>query len=488
MRLNKRNTIFISLSVIFIFLSFIVYFFKAKSYLDPDFGWRIRLGELILKNGIPRTDPFSYTMPSYPYVDYEWLTHVAIYKIHSLFGYGGLALVFTLLAIGTILLCVWGTNIVFVPLQILFASGILFSYFGSRAQVISWFFFAIVCRILLNENLWKRFKYGLPLIFLLWANMHGGFIIGLIVFFILAILKRKPADIIILILSALITLLNPYGLQLWREVWISISDLAIRLYIIEWRPVFFSVTAGALLFFAFSLAFILQDKRKLKIYEILPLFLLLISAFSSARNIPFFLIFSVIILQSIIKNFIIKVNSNKLNLRRFNLLYIFFLLTVTTVTLVEWYKNYSAAQTRNERNNYPRQAINYLQKNLPDCEILGSYEWGGYLDWKLPAKKVFIDGRMASWRQAANNSESSYIFGEYRDLLHLKLPVSEVFKKYNVTTVLLPNEWLVKKKGNPDSEITSNFLKELGKNNFRKIYQDKIAVILSQKNALTHCR
>ena len=158
MKFNKKDLAFKLFSFFFFGLTILIYFLKAKNYLDPDFGWSLRLGEFILKNGIPRTDPFSYTMPSYPYVDYEWLTHLGMIKIYSLFGYTGLALIFTVIAISAILISIRGTDIKFIPLQILFASAVLFSYFGIRSQVITWLFFAVVCKISLDPKLWKKYN------------------------------------------------------------------------------------------------------------------------------------------------------------------------------------------------------------------------------------------------------------------------------------------------------------------------------------------
>src|SRR3989338_9315109 len=190
MKFDKKNFGFKLLSLLLLGLSALTYYLKAKAFIDPDFGWSLRLGEFIFKNGIPKTDPFSYTMPSYPYVDYEWLIHLGMIKIYSLFGYTGLALIFTVIAISAILISIRGTDIKFIPLQILFASAVLFSYFGIRSQVITWLFFAIVCKISLDLKLWKKFKYLFPFLFLLWANMHGGFIVGLLVLVIINLIKR----------------------------------------------------------------------------------------------------------------------------------------------------------------------------------------------------------------------------------------------------------------------------------------------------------
>lgn len=476
------------LSVTFISLSFITYFLKAKVFLDPDFGWSLRLGELILKNGIPKTDPFSYTMSSYPYVDYEWLTHIGMAKLYSLAGYNSLVLLFTFIAISSIIICVLDSDSRFAPLQILFASATLFSYFGVRSQVVSWLFFAILSKTVIDDTWWRRYKYFLPALFLLWANMHGGFIVGLIVLFVAAIQKRNVQDIVIILLTILVTLVNPYGLRLWREVWISTTDLPIRLFIIEWRPIIFSITAVGLLSIAYSLSFIIHYRKKYKFYEILLCVLMLAAAFSSARNIPLFLIFALILMKKGVRSFSLEVSKNRQNLFRFNLVYVFFLVIVSVLVVVQVRKDYLAATTRREEAYYPRQAVSYLANHLPKGQIFSSYEWGGYLDWKLPPKRVFIDGRMASWRQKSSKSESGYVFGEHNSVLLLNVSLPDVFKKYNIDTVLIPRGWVVERKGDSTSKITSKFIKELKKNKFREIYQDQVAIIFYKKNTFHHWR
>src|SRR4030066_498133 len=99
MKVNKK-AIFSLLTVLFFIFSFILFFVKAKNYLDPDFGWSLRLGEFIFKNGIPKTDPFSYTMPSYPFVDYEWLTNLSWVFLYPVIGIFGLAVIYSVLAVG----------------------------------------------------------------------------------------------------------------------------------------------------------------------------------------------------------------------------------------------------------------------------------------------------------------------------------------------------------------------------------------------------
>ncbi|HKZ34863.1 MAG TPA: hypothetical protein VJ179_03295, partial [Patescibacteria group bacterium] len=56
----RRTHVFILILFLLFLCTFVA---KGIILLDPDFGWRIRTGALIRKEGIPLSDPYSYTMP-----------------------------------------------------------------------------------------------------------------------------------------------------------------------------------------------------------------------------------------------------------------------------------------------------------------------------------------------------------------------------------------------------------------------------------------
>ena len=233
----------------------------------------------------------------------------------------------------------------------------------------------------------------------------------------------------------------------------------------------------SLLSIAYSLAFIVRYWKKYKFFEILIFVLMFFAALSSARNMPLFLIYAFILLNRGIGTFRREIGSNRQKLFRLRLFYAVFFTIVLVLVFFQIKADYLAAKTRSEDSYYPKRAINYLSSHVPDGQIYSSYEWGGYLDWKFPQKKVFIDGRMASWRQKSSNLEAGYVFGDNNSLMQLKLSLPKVFKKYHIDTVLLPRDWLVERKNDATWEIASKFVKELKKNKFREVYQDKVAIV-----------
>jgi len=68
----------------------------------------------------------------------------------------------------------------------------------------------------------------------------------------------------------------------------------------------------------------------------------------------------------------------------------------------------------------------------PD-RIFNEFAWGGYLVWKLPAYKVFIDGRMDNF--FINNTSFAQI---YRTIINTEPGWETVLDTYEVNGILIP--------------------------------------------------
>ena len=79
---------------------------------------------------------------------------------------------------------------------------------------------------------------------------------------------------------------------------------------------------------------------------------------------------------------------------------------------------------------YPAERSLISQAHPPTGPIVNYYLWGGYINWKDPSLKVFVDGR-------ADIFEYSGVFKDYLDLLSLKDP-DALLDKYKVRYVLFP--------------------------------------------------
>src|SRR5258706_3697142 len=119
-------------------LIFAIFWISTNSGLDPDFGWHYKMGELIAKSGIPATDPFSYSMSYYPFVDHEWLTNMAIFRLYPNLGLDGLALIAAAISFLAFLLPALFAQKKYVIVPFIFSTLALLPFLGIRPQVQSW--------------------------------------------------------------------------------------------------------------------------------------------------------------------------------------------------------------------------------------------------------------------------------------------------------------------------------------------------------------
>lgn len=168
---------------------------KVKIW-DMDFWWHLSTGRYIVENhSLPDKDPFSFTAamadPYDPAPEREpfilkmyWFSQVIFYAVYQTAGFAGIkalrAALLTLTAAA-----IWlgmrkkGAS---TPVSYLFAYMLFLTaldYTGERPQLFSFFFTALTVYILEAARRGKeRLLWSLPFVLLLWANMHGGFIMG----------------------------------------------------------------------------------------------------------------------------------------------------------------------------------------------------------------------------------------------------------------------------------------------------------------------
>jgi len=488
------------LLVLLIFFS-VLYVIRGGAMLDPDFGWHIQAGNLILKHGVSSIDHFSYSMPHYPFIDHEWLTNLTWAKLLPIVGYMPFVYFYILITIAAIILQIVFTEKKWIFLPVFLIGGTLLDFVGVRTQVIDWLSLSILLGIIGKQALWQKWRFFLPLLFLLWANVHGGFGIGIGVLAIILITKsiekRKEVKVnaFILSLCILITLLNPFGIRLWWEFWMQLSDTQLRLSIMEWYPAIYFPNIAFWTYWTVSVFLVLRYRKKYSLSELVLYCFLLIEALSSIRNIPLWLIASFAMTVKGIMLLHQEAARYKYGSDRFRVAYIFFSFIAFMLFLPQlggfFYGLYFS---KDSPAFYPQNAVVYLQKHIPHQQIFSSYDWGGYLIWQLPEKKVFIDGRMPSWRWQANiPGESNYAFDEYKKVLLGKIPFSRFVQKYHISTMLVAKSSLqppeMKLFGIPISKksplrflfysVQSFYLvaREAKKIGWHQVYSDDTAVI-----------
>ncbi|HYA00647.1 MAG TPA: hypothetical protein VEK76_09890 [Candidatus Binatia bacterium] len=279
---------------------------------DPDFWWHLRTGQLLLANHLQLlgTDPYTYSVPGHAWTMHEWLFEVCIAELYSVGGIGAIVLVLSALTWLGILAMVGRTRLltrsrVAIGLGILVAVIAADPIWGPRDQMID-FTFACVVLLLVERYLTGggRWLWILPPLFLLWSNLHGGFVIGLV--FIAAIaaaealgarlglpepapLRRSGWLALTTLGCGLMSMVNPNGPGILIYAWATVASPAQQALILEWQsPNFQMEEVRAFAVMLVSLAGFIVVNRRLRARDLVLVAGTAALALESVRNIALF--------------------------------------------------------------------------------------------------------------------------------------------------------------------------------------------------------
>ena len=464
-----KVTVFLAL-----WLFAIIFFIKSVSFIDPDFGWHYRIGEFILTHGIPRTDIYSYTMPDFPSVEHEWLTDVGTYVFYQKIGYYGLAFFCTIVALLTLYILYQQTRSWLSLIPILFTGEIFILYGGIRDQVIPWLLAVLILWICNTRDKWKYTRYLIPIIIILWTNMHGSFPFGIAITAMYVIthgIKAKRIDwqdILVLILCGITTLINPYTWHIWEEAWRVEFMTSWHGTIEEWEPAFFAIICSFDFFVPISLIFIWLYKKEYSFFSLLLYSVSLLMALSANRHIPLWAIAAFLPTTEGLGHLQKQLQPYPEGEKSYYQIYLMLLLiTIAGVGFNTWYT------PPNGQSVYPEKAIQYLQTHAVKGHLFADYNWGGEIIWHLPGVKTFVDGRMPSWQFSTKNPhESTNAYQEYLDIVLGKETLQFAARKYDIGTILWPNI-----DNHSKNQSILRWLQAIHNAGFKKVYQDNIAVI-----------
>ncbi len=395
-----------------------------------DTWWHLRAGEEILERGeILKSDPFSLTRQGQPWIYPGWLSQVVLFKIFDWFSYAGLN-IFTGVMIFIAFLFVWrvldGRDLLkaFLLLLAVSASSV---YWSARPQIISFALSGVT--IFLLER-WRNGKsrdlWFLPLVMILWVNVHGGFAIGIMFVGLYLISKlidvaveliddrtRFPdiwqeqgkyitTGILVSLVSLVAVILNPNGAAMLIYPFKTISIQALQDYIAEWQTPDFHgrETLPFLAMFFMTWISLALSRRKIFAVDVLVPLVLGYLSLTAGRNIALFSLATLPILfrhtSSITDHVISKIkpgedfSENLMRVLNWTLLILFIIAASLKI----------ARELPDQRNiervqeQMPVEAFELIEREQFAGELFNSYNWGGYVVWKLyPEYLSFVDGR-----------------------------------------------------------------------------------------------
>jgi hypothetical protein len=389
-------------------------------------------------------------MPSYPFVDFEWLTNILWYKLLPVIGMAGLSLIYSAAAIVSIWIAVPAKFKRWKWLPVILGWSVMLSRFGVRAQVVAWILWALVIRGINEQKIWRKWKWVFPLIMVAWVNLHGSFVLGLTGVLLWLVCRNVEerrvylGDWIVWSASvAAVTICNPYGIRIWTEFITYVNQLSfVGQTIIEWQPFYTRVDIGLLMGSMFVVVFGWIYRRKTMLWEKVFTGWILVSSLLSLRNAPLFLIAAAPAIAKLSDFLYIDAAKFGDNGKQKGIfIHKLFIIVAIFFFFFEALFQYTGIFiTRiNMITRYPTAAVSFLQKDPCPGRLFSQYVWGGYLTWRLPQKKVFISGLMSNFKWNAPAGESDQIYKEYLTAVSKPDALKKILDHYNVTSVLWSN-------------------------------------------------
>ncbi len=408
-----------------------------------DYYWHVKLGEYIIKNKtVPTMDIFSWygIINNLPWISHEWLSGVILYLNKIIFGKYAV-LIFCTTMYFTIMLLLFFLNkkeylknIKFTLLHILIGSILLSALVTPRPHLLSY------CLLIISIYLVKDFSqnenskkiYFLPLISLIWANIHGGssnlsyIILG--IFFIskiidkkmtLSLLKKYLFVFVMIIISLAI---NPHGIKIVFYPYLNMLDTTMKTNIAEWNITKITgLNSLTLYLFILLLTIILlKERKKVKTVDILLFLSFLFLSTTSIRFMPFIYIVSTFF----IFNYIPSCEIAPINYKVITFVSIISLI-ISIVYIPKFLEKVNKKIIDDE-------IITYLRDNKPE-RLYNYYDYGGYLIYN--DIKVFYDGRADIF--------SKNIFQSAIDVIDLKADSLTFIEKFDFDYYLLPKNTML---------------------------------------------
>jgi len=196
-------------------------------------------GDIVHSRAIPAADSYAFTS-DLPWVNHEWLSEVCMYAAYALGGGSGLVAL-RLVLLGTLLWTSWrtlrregvsGESALVIAMVLALVTYPRIQHV--RPQLFSLTMFAVLLSTLMDFDRTRAVTrlISIPLLMFLWANLHGGFILGFVPVGIWAVLyaldQDAPVEVrlapaIALVAAVVATLINPYGVGLWKFLWRTVS-------------------------------------------------------------------------------------------------------------------------------------------------------------------------------------------------------------------------------------------------------------------------
>lgn len=434
---------------------------SVQAVNNADIWFHLKIGEHVFQNRtFPKVDLMSHTAAGREWIVYSWGYDVFTYLLERNFGLQSLVVLRLGIAL-LLFLTLWktarllGSSVLTAAMTTVLAFYIISIAWIDRPHLLGNLFVTLLMLILTLYQKGKRaYVYFVPMLLLLWSNIHASLPIAVVVIttlvatkFLENLQKNRPQRhtfgyrqlIITTAVAFLASLISPYHLNIYKYFF-KINSIATE-NIFEWLPLsqyfadpYIKVFLVLLAVSAISLAVnALLNPERVDYFEIGLFLVFTYLAFSALRHI---MIFSVIFAPFLARNLtqIGRTLTQKFKPPR-NLTSIASVLTIMGIVGLTIQPAQALARGSWGLPNtlLPVTAVDFVDEVKPQGRMYNHFNWGGYLLWRLyPEYQTFIDGRL-----------DMFVPDIYKEWLAVAMGQpdwQQILDKYTVDWIIFPSE------------------------------------------------
>ncbi|MGH7608627.1 MAG: hypothetical protein ACREOD_01595 [Candidatus Dormibacteria bacterium] len=403
----------------------------TQPQFDPDFWWHLRVGLDILASGVPQHNAYTFTAASHPFITQEWGSE-ALYAL--LYRAWGMAPVILLMAAVTWVGFVLGVLraqrpglsrwVLALGAGLVVVSGL--QIWGPSPQMFTFGLLGILLVLLDRYRAQPRRRLLLVLIplFVVWGNLHGGFLVGLGVIAVflagecLSAWMGRPGSLapgqlrdlgLVLGLSALAPMVNPNGFGIYLYPLRLLLSPVAQGSLNEWQPPnFHSLASLPVLLLLLSLVVVGRWARQVHLADLLLAGAGTLLLLYAVRDIPIFAVLALPLWADGLQGLVDEVARarRRASRRRRRSAPIWFVGAITALALVAGVVRVSAQLSspydQLQGSYYPAQ-VGRVICNGPPARVFAPYGSAGWLLYRL-------DHRQAAGRGCA--PDRVFVFGE----------------------------------------------------------------------------
>lgn len=422
--------------------------FGFTEMMGSDLWWHLAAGREIMQTGtLWLVDDWSYTELGSPWRNHEWLADLVFFSWASLWGLASLVYWKWVLIVGsfcclqTALARVSGSH---AAALLASAAAVMLAapFLDMRPQLYT--LLGVSVLLCLSWQREARLRELLPL-FLLWVNLHGGFIFGLMLLAVLRFpfkalsLASLRAWLVTLLACSGVCLLNPDGMRVfWLPLVYALDSSSPYRSLAEWRSPFESggirsplYEYSLVLAAALTLSWVLPVVRRALGFFPEVLMIAMLTAAMSATSRRFIILWAFAcamllapFLAAIFRQHALRLLTPVVLLAAF---------AVGLIRLAPYPLRADVAyHYLTAEYAYPHAIADFIELNALEGKTFAYYNWGGYLHWRTDgALKVFLDGR-------ANTLFDDQTYLDYVSVLHARAGWLELIENSGAEFFLWP--------------------------------------------------